>query len=143
MSSAASWRRRRLQPIALLKRYSAHLLGSAAELVERSGISTRRRQCFVDAVSLRGTLCTSQAVWSHLALCSMETGCRMMWTMAQNQRLRVTQVLVFGSIHQGAILVHVFEPQPCGLWHDGHWLQMWLWVKTVCPTWNPGNGNTD
>ena len=25
------------------------------------------------------------------------------------------QVLVFGSIYQGAILVHVFEPQPIGL----------------------------
>ena len=31
-----------------------------------------------------------------------------------NLRARVTQVLVFGSIYQGAILVHVFEPQPYG-----------------------------
>ena len=33
--------------------------------------------------------------------------------MAQNYRARVTQVLVFGSNYQGAILVHLFEPQPC------------------------------
>ena len=32
--------------------------------------------------------------------------------VAQNYRARVTKVLVFGSIYQGAILVHVFEPQP-------------------------------
>ena len=32
--------------------------------------------------------------------------------VAQNLRARVTQVLGFGSIYQGAILVHVFEPQP-------------------------------
>ena len=32
--------------------------------------------------------------------------------VAQNQRDRVTQVLVFGSIYQGANLVHPFEPQP-------------------------------
>ena len=34
--------------------------------------------------------------------------------VAPNQRARVTQRLVFGSICQGAVLVHVFEPQPCG-----------------------------
>ena len=32
--------------------------------------------------------------------------------VAQNLRARVMQVLVFGSIYQGAILVHVFGPQP-------------------------------
>ena len=32
--------------------------------------------------------------------------------VAQNLRARVTQVLVFGSICQCAVLVHVFEPQP-------------------------------
>ena len=32
--------------------------------------------------------------------------------VALNQGPRVTQVLVFGSICQGAILVHLFEPQP-------------------------------
>ena len=32
--------------------------------------------------------------------------------VAQNSR--VTQVLVFGSLWQGAILVHLFEPQPGG-----------------------------
>ena len=31
--------------------------------------------------------------------------------VAQNQRTRVTQVLVFGSIYPGA-MVHVFKPQP-------------------------------
>ena len=30
----------------------------------------------------------------------------------QNQRARLTQVIVFGSLYQGAILVHAFEPQP-------------------------------
>ena len=34
--------------------------------------------------------------------------------MAQNSRARVTQVLVFGSIYQGAVLVPLFEPQPNG-----------------------------
>ena len=32
--------------------------------------------------------------------------------VAQNITSGVTQVLVFGSICQGAILVHVFDPQP-------------------------------
>ena len=32
--------------------------------------------------------------------------------VAQNHRARVTQVLVSGSMNQGAILVHVFDPQP-------------------------------
>ena len=32
--------------------------------------------------------------------------------VAQNSKARVTQVLVFGSIYQGAILVHFCEPQP-------------------------------
>ena len=32
--------------------------------------------------------------------------------MAQNQRAKVTQALVFGSIYQRAIWVHMFEPQP-------------------------------
>ena len=35
-------------------------------------------------------------------------------SVAQNERPRVTQVSVFGSIWQGAILVHLFEPQPHG-----------------------------
>ena len=36
--------------------------------------------------------------------------------VAQSQRVRdrVTQVFIFGSTCQGAILVHVFEPQPFG-----------------------------
>ena len=38
-----------------------------------------------------------RAVWSKVGV-------------AQNERARVTQVLVFGSIYQGAILVHLFEP---------------------------------
>ena len=33
-------------------------------------------------------------------------------SVAQNLGARVTQVLVLGSIYQGAVLVHVFEPQP-------------------------------
>ena len=32
--------------------------------------------------------------------------------VAQNSRATVTQVLVFGSIYQGAILAPLFEPQP-------------------------------
>ena len=32
--------------------------------------------------------------------------------VAQNSRARVTQILVFGYIYQGSILVHLFEPQP-------------------------------
>ena len=35
-------------------------------------------------------------------------------SVAQNSRARITQVLVFGAMYQGAILVHLFEPQPCG-----------------------------
>ena len=34
--------------------------------------------------------------------------------VAQNLRARVTRVLVFGTIYQGAASVHVFEPQPFG-----------------------------
>ena len=37
--------------------------------------------------------------------------------VAQNLRARVSQVLVFGSMHQGAILVHALEPQP----NDAKW----------------------
>ena len=36
--------------------------------------------------------------------------------VAQNERPRVAQVLVFGSICQGAILVHLLEPQPNDQW---------------------------
>ena len=32
--------------------------------------------------------------------------------VAQISRARLTQVLVFGSIYQGAIMVNVFDPQP-------------------------------
>ena len=35
-----------------------------------------------------------------------------MWLWLKIQELGLT-VLVFGSIYQGAILVHLFEPQPC------------------------------
>ena len=31
--------------------------------------------------------------------------------VVQNSRARITQVLVFGAMYQGAILVHLFEPQ--------------------------------
>ena len=33
--------------------------------------------------------------------------------VAQSLTARVAQVLVLGSIYQGAILVHIFEPRPC------------------------------
>ena len=49
--------------------------------------------------------------------------------MAQNPRARVTQVLVFGSIYQGAILVHVSEPQP-DQENRGPWF-----VVLVFPNW--------
>ena len=32
--------------------------------------------------------------------------------LTQNSRAGVTQILVFGSIYKGAILVHLFEPHP-------------------------------
>ena len=34
--------------------------------------------------------------------------------VAQNYKARDTRVLVFGSIYQGAMLVHVAEPRPNG-----------------------------
>ena len=40
------------------------------------------------------------------------TGVYLDMGMAQNSRARVTQVLGFGPIYQGAILAPLFEPQP-------------------------------
>ena len=41
-----------------------------------------------------------------------------LWVGAQNQKARVTQVLAFGSMYQGAILVHCCEPQPNAAWDE-------------------------